>query len=295
MAQYILLMVWVLLGSLSISLVQAYSLGKLDRLHSFVTGKGESPYTRQTGNSFGGEKYKRNPFTTTLRPTVIKFVKNSAGVWVPTMSSEFDGHLNTKMEEKIFKYSLEQSMEKVLEEEVGKSLTKFVDEDLENILRNNLESGFGIGTQNTMKPEMLENTGKPQAHTIHSKPVKKRPQIKRNRPLNRDINKEKRRWKSEPEKALGNTALRDRSDLLKTSEPAPKISVPKIPNHGSNQHPRPENLQPFSSAERGEFEEILGPTRSSLTVPNSQFPSLFDSFSVKLNIDDALKSPDWVN
>jgi len=33
---------------------------------------------------------------------------------------------------------LEQSMEKVLEEEVGKSLTKFVDEDLENILRNNL-------------------------------------------------------------------------------------------------------------------------------------------------------------
>ena len=38
-----------------------------------------------------------------------------------------------------------------------------------------------------MKPEMLENTGKPQAHTIHSKPVKKRPQIKRNRPLNRDI------------------------------------------------------------------------------------------------------------
>ena len=29
-------------------------------------------------------------------------------------------------------------MEKVLEEEVGKSLTKFVDEDLENILRNNL-------------------------------------------------------------------------------------------------------------------------------------------------------------
>ena len=38
-----------------------------------------------------------------------------------------------------------------------------------------------------MKPEILENTGKPQAHTIRSKPVKKRPHIKRNRHLNRDI------------------------------------------------------------------------------------------------------------
>ena len=51
----------------------------------------------------------------------------------------------------------------------------------------NLESGFGIGTQNTMKPEILENTGKPQAHTTRTKPFKKRPHIKQNRPLNRDI------------------------------------------------------------------------------------------------------------
>ena len=36
----------------------------------------------------------------------------------------------------------EQSMEKVLEEEVGKSLTRFVHEDLENILRNNLGQFF---------------------------------------------------------------------------------------------------------------------------------------------------------
>ena len=99
----------------------------------------------------------------------------------------------------------------------------------------------------------------------------------------------------EPEKADRNTAFKDQSDLLKIAEPAPKISLPKIPNHGSYPRPRPENLQPFSSAERGEFEEILGPNRSSLSVSNSQFPSLFDSFSVKLNIDDVLKSPDWVN
>ena len=33
---------------------------------------------------------------------------------------------------------LEQSMERALEDEVGKSLSKFVEEDLENILRNNL-------------------------------------------------------------------------------------------------------------------------------------------------------------
>ena len=61
--------------------------------------------------------------------------------------------------------------------------------------------------------------------------------------------------------------------------------------------PRPANLEPFSSAERDELSKSIstGVNGISLTVPNSQFPSLFDNFSVNLNLNDILKSPDWVH
>jgi len=140
----------VVLCGLQASQAVPFTLGKLDRLYSLLKAQEGQEYKRQTGPHYGGQKFKREQ--TPNDENVLKYVKSKYGDWEPVITVEgFEDVIDPNATEKELGESFDLKMDKILQKDVGKTISRFLNSELRQIMDKHLG---GI-----LKTDELENTG----------------------------------------------------------------------------------------------------------------------------------------
>jgi len=141
------------------SLLKARENGDVELEAKILGGKkqledGKNKHWGGENKHWGGEKKKRENKPRPQSANVIKFVMNSGGEWVPTVVIEDYVVYNEEREAQNIISAVDSAISKSTEG-IGETIEKFVEDDLQSILKDHL----GLNNGNFLESHLLENTG----------------------------------------------------------------------------------------------------------------------------------------